>query len=69
MSETLKAEQEQLINRREAIRHVSVLLGGVAFVGGSDLLAALEKPDSAVHRSPGEFTAQDIARYYFIFFL
>jgi hypothetical protein len=49
-----------MINRREAIRHVSVLLGGVALVGGSDLLAALEKPESKVG-SAGAFTAQDIA--------
>jgi hypothetical protein len=60
MSATSEAEQE-LINRREAIRHVSVLLGGVALVGGSDLLAALEKPEPKVHGSPGDFTAQDIA--------
>ena len=60
MSATPEAEQE-LINRREAIRHVSVLLGGVALVGGSDLLAALEKPVSKVHGSLGDFTAQDIA--------
>jgi hypothetical protein len=60
MSATPETEQE-LINRREAIRHVSVLLGGVALVGGSDLLAALEKPVSKVHGSPGDFTAQDIA--------
>jgi hypothetical protein len=61
MSATLEPEQERLINRREAIRHVSTLLGGVAFVGGSDLLAALEKPGSQVQASPGDFTAQDIA--------
>ena len=60
MSATPEVEQE-LINRREAIRHVSVLLGGVALVGASDLLAALEKPESKVHGSPGDFTAQDVA--------
>jgi hypothetical protein len=60
MSATSEPEQE-LINRREAIRHVSVLLGGAALVGGSDLLAALEKPESKAHASPGAFTAQDIA--------
>jgi hypothetical protein len=60
MSTTLGFEQERLINRREAIRHVSVLLGGAAFVGGSGLLAALEKPGAQVQGSPGDFTAQDI---------
>ena len=33
-------QQVRLIDRREAIRRVSVLLGGLAFVGGSRLLAA-----------------------------
>ncbi len=54
-------EQLQRINRREAIRRVSALLGGVAFVGGSDLLAAVEKAGSAAARVPGKFSAQDVA--------
>ena len=40
---TLDIEQIRLINRREAIRRVSALLGGVAFVGGSGLLTACEQ--------------------------
>lgn len=52
--------QDQLINRREAIRRVTALLGGVAFVGGSGLLAAAEKARPAASRA-GEFTDQDIA--------
>jgi glucoside 3-dehydrogenase (cytochrome c) hitch-hiker subunit len=56
-----EAEQLQRINRREAIRRVSALLGGVAFVGGSDLLAAVEKAGSAASRAPGKFSAQDVA--------
>ena len=51
---------DQLINRREAIRRVSALLGGVAFVGGSGLLAAAEKARPAAART-GEFTDPDIA--------
>ena len=51
----------QLLNRREAIRRVSALLGGVAFAGGSGLLAAVEKPGSARVATPGEFTAEQIA--------
>ena len=33
-----ETEDIGLINRREAIRRVSALLGGVAFVGGTSLL-------------------------------
>jgi hypothetical protein len=61
MNDSYEAEQLQLINRREAIRRVSALLGGVAFVGGSSLLAAVEKADNAVERPPGKFSAQDVA--------
>lgn len=61
MNDSYEAEQLQLINRREAIRRVSALLGGVAFVGGSSLLAAVEKADTAVERPPGKFSAQDVA--------
>jgi hypothetical protein len=61
MHESSETEQLQLINRREAIRRVSALLGGVAFVGGNSLLAAVEKANSAVAAAPGKFGAQDIA--------
>jgi Gluconate 2-dehydrogenase subunit 3 len=60
MNDSSKTEQ-QLINRREAIRRVSVLLGGVAFVGGNDLLAAVEQASSRVEHAPGKFSAQDVA--------
>jgi hypothetical protein len=52
--------QSLLVTRREAIRRVSALLGGVAFVGGSGLLAAVEKQGSAALTVPGKFTAQHI---------
>jgi Gluconate 2-dehydrogenase subunit 3 len=61
MNESSESEQLQLINRREAIRGVSALLGGVAFVGGNRLLAAVEKANSAVEQIPGKFSAQDVA--------
>jgi hypothetical protein len=61
MNESSETEQLQLINRREAIRRVSALLGGVAFVGGNGLLAAVEKSDSEVERAPGKFSARDVA--------
>jgi Gluconate 2-dehydrogenase subunit 3 len=53
--------EDLLINRRDAIRRVSALLGGVAFIGGSGLLAAVEKAGSPLQGTPGEFTVPDIA--------
>lgn len=61
MNDSTETEQFQLINRREAIRRVSALLGGVAFVGGNSLLAAVEKTDTALERGLGNFSAQDVA--------
>src|SRR5688572_33190368 len=56
-------EPSGVINRREAVRRVTALLGGVAFVGGTSLLTACERerPASAAARSIGEFTADDVA--------
>ena len=54
-------EQMWVVNRREAIRRVSFMLGGVALVGGSGLLTACEKPRTPVEGPPGKFTADDIA--------
>jgi glucoside 3-dehydrogenase (cytochrome c) hitch-hiker subunit len=50
------------IDRREAIKRVSVLFGGLAF-GGSGLLNAVETAHAraAAIRQVGTFTAQDIA--------
>ena len=61
MNETSETEPLQLIDRREAIRRVSALLGGVAFIGGNALLAAVEKASAAVEQAPGKFSAQDVA--------
>ena len=59
---TLDIEQIRLINRREAIRRVSALLGGVAFVGGSGLLTACEQAKAPGNgEAPGKFTTEDIA--------
>ncbi|HEX6630007.1 MAG TPA: gluconate 2-dehydrogenase subunit 3 family protein [Gemmatimonadaceae bacterium] len=61
------------IDRREAIRRVSALLGGVAFVGGGGLLTACERmrsapadsvaaaADSIAAAGTGQFTPADIA--------
>jgi len=53
-----------MMNRREAIRQVTAMLGGVVFVGGGDLLTAVEHAHARVtaSRKPiGTFTAQDVA--------
>lgn len=61
-----KTEDIALINRREAIRRVSAMLGGVAFVGGTSLLTACEKAatpgaDSATKKTAAsKFTPEDI---------
>src|SRR5439155_17432720 len=52
------------IDRREAIRRVTALLGGVVFVGTSDLLTAVEHAHARAatsHAQVGAFTAQDVA--------
>lgn len=49
------------LTRREAIRRVSIMLGGVAFVGGSGLLTACEKAHAPVEGAAGAFTTSDIA--------
>jgi hypothetical protein len=60
-------EQHNLIDRREAVRRVSALLGGIAFVGGSALLTACERErpgdrSAAADRGQaGDFSADDIA--------
>lgn len=55
--------EPELLDRREAIRRVSALLGGVAFVGGTNLITACEKAPPPAQRTttPGTFTAEDIA--------
>ena len=54
---------ENTIDRREAIRRVTVLLGGVALAGSSGLLTACERAQNraATTREAGAFTARDIA--------
>jgi len=54
---------ESIIDRREAIRRVTALLGGIAFVGGSSLVSACESAQrrAATTDGAGSFTTQDIA--------
>jgi hypothetical protein len=56
-------ESTSVLTRREAIRRVSALLGGVAFVGGTSLLTACEKGRraGADGSAVGSFTPEDIA--------
>ncbi len=60
-------ETPHQISRREAVRRVGALLGGVAFVGGGGLLAACERgerPAAAAaggYKPVGQFSAQDVA--------
>ncbi|HLE57449.1 MAG TPA: gluconate 2-dehydrogenase subunit 3 family protein [Rhodothermia bacterium] len=58
-----RLEGTGLIDRREAIRRVAVLLGGTTLVGGSALLAACERerPQAAATGSIGDFTPADVA--------
>ena len=59
MSET---DHDYSIDRREAIRRVTALLGGVALVGGSSLVAACERAQRGVGAAgAGTFSAQDVA--------
>src|SRR5437763_228316 len=58
------SEHTQVIDRREAIRRVSIMLGGVALIGGTGLLEACEKAQRGAVRSQGgagKFTADDIS--------
>ncbi|HKO15059.1 MAG TPA: gluconate 2-dehydrogenase subunit 3 family protein [Gemmatimonadaceae bacterium] len=60
----MASEQELSIDRREAIRRVSALLGGVALVGGSAIWTGCARDRAAVVASSagvGAFTPPDIA--------
>jgi hypothetical protein len=60
MNMSSDTEQVPPIDRREAIRRVSALLGGLAFVGGRGLLAAYERA-TLPEGTHGNFTAENIA--------
>ena len=53
-------EQVETIDRREAIKRVSAILGGVALVGGSGLLAACGRDRPASGTTVGAFTPTDV---------
>jgi len=59
-------EHGSSIDRREAIKRVGVMLGGVALVGGTNLLTACEKAgtparETAAAAPPAPFTTQEVA--------
>jgi hypothetical protein len=56
-------EETNTIDRREAIRRVSAMLGGAAFIGGSSLLVscAKDRPPVAAGENVGTFTPDDVA--------
>ncbi|HJR67598.1 MAG TPA: gluconate 2-dehydrogenase subunit 3 family protein [Gemmatimonadaceae bacterium] len=59
---TAHEDNPNVIHRREAIRRVGLILGGVSFVGGTALLTACERGRPATNNQPiGEFTPEDIA--------
>lgn len=50
----------QAMDRREAIRRVSLLLGGVALVGESAILSSCASPDASRAEAVGDFTPTDV---------
>jgi len=54
-------DQVFLVSRREAIRRVAAMLGGVAFVGGHRLAAAIEDARPTTGGPIGEFSVANIA--------
>ena len=62
-----ETERPDQITRREAVRRVSALLGGVAFVGGTSLLEACSRGDRPAasadgkYKAVGDFSAEDVA--------
>jgi glucoside 3-dehydrogenase (cytochrome c) hitch-hiker subunit len=61
MSSEHEQDLPELIGRREAIKRVSVLLGGVALVGGSGLLASCGRERPAAGTAVGKFSGNDVA--------
>jgi len=60
MSSEHEIELPEVIGRREAIKRVSVLLGGVALVGGSSLLASCGRERPPAGQAVGKFSGNDV---------
>ena len=61
MSSEQERELPEAIGRREAIKRVSVLLGGVALVGGSSLLASCGRERPPAGTAVGKFSVSNVA--------
>lgn len=61
MNDRVPDDQARRISRREAIRCVGALLGGVALAGGDRLFAAVDNARPAAAAPVGEFSVADIA--------
>ena len=62
--DTIERQEGSTIDRREAIRRVAFILGGVTFVGGSSLLTACQNRDQKVVQAGenvGNFSTSDIS--------
>jgi len=55
------SEEQLAITRREAIQRVSALLGGVALVGGTSLLASCTRDRNGAQAGVGTFSTADVA--------
>ena len=60
MASEHELELPESIGRREAIKRVSVLLGGVALVGGSSLLASCGRERPPAGQAVGKFSGNDV---------
>ena len=63
-TEQAQERQPGMIDRREAIRRTTWMLGGMSLVGGTGLLAACEsgaRPSGGAGEAIGDFTPDDIA--------
>ena len=57
----LDRDDPSVIDRREAVRRVVAMLGGLTLAGGSSLMVACERPRPGGPRVPiGQFTVEDI---------
>jgi hypothetical protein len=62
-----RPEARAAISRREAVRYVGLLFGGVALVGGSSLLTACERAErpaaatNGTYAKVGEFSPEEVA--------
>ena len=62
--DTIERQEGSTVDRREAIKRVAFILGGVTFVGGTSLLTACQNRDQKVVQAGGkvgDFSTSDIS--------